>query len=294
MNRLRVFAGVLFLLLAVLPAANGQSVTGQISGVVVDPAGAVIPGATVELIHDLSQTVRKYTTESNGSFIFTGLIPGAYSLRVAQPGFKTYEQKGITVAAQERVDLHELALVVGEVNSTVEVSANTVHVATDSSDRSIAIDLQPDRRHADPRPQPGQHHHDAARRADRGVERLPRLERRRHPGRQRRAAGADHPQHGRRGQPGLGQPESGLHFAQHGRDQRGQTADLQLHRRVRRAHRRPVDPDDQERHALLSTVHCTTTGGTNHSTPTASSTTRPAWRGPGTATRIRAAPSAAR
>ena len=142
MNRLRVVAGVLFLLLAVLPAANGQSVTGQISGVVVDPAGAVVPGATVELTHDLSQTIRKYTTESNGAFIFTGLIPGAYSLRVAQAGFKTYEQKGITVAAQERVDLHEVALVVGEVNSTVEVSANTVHVATDSSDRSIAINLQ--------------------------------------------------------------------------------------------------------------------------------------------------------
>ena len=142
MNRLRVVAGVLFLLLAVLPAANGQSVTGQISGVVVDPAGAVIPGATVELTHDLSQTIRKYTTESNGAFIFTGLIPGAYSLRVAQAGFKAYEQKGITVAAQERVDLHEVALVVGEVNSTVEVSANTVHVATDSSDRSIAINLQ--------------------------------------------------------------------------------------------------------------------------------------------------------
>ncbi len=142
MQKLRTFSVVLFMLLAMLPAANGQSVTGQISGVVVDPAAAVIPGATVELIHDLSQTVRKYTTESSGSFIFTGLIPGSYSLRIAQAGFKTYEQKGITVAAQERVDLHEVSLVVGEVNSTVEVSANTVHVATDSSDRSIAIDLQ--------------------------------------------------------------------------------------------------------------------------------------------------------
>ena len=129
-------------LLAALPAVYGQSVTGQISGIVVDPAGAIVPGATVQLTHDLSKPVRKFTTESNGSFIFTGLVPGAYSLHVTQPGFKAYDQKGITVAAQERVDLHEIRLSVGEVTSTVEVQANAVHVATDSSDRSISINLQ--------------------------------------------------------------------------------------------------------------------------------------------------------
>jgi len=139
--RYRLFALVVFLLLAVQPAANAQSVTGQISGVVVDPAGALIPGATVQLTHDLSQQVRKYTTESNGSFFFTGLVPGSYSLHVTQSGFKGQDQKGIIVATQERVDLHEIHLEVGEVSSTIEVQANAVHVATDSSDRSIDINL---------------------------------------------------------------------------------------------------------------------------------------------------------
>jgi Carboxypeptidase regulatory-like domain len=129
------------MLLAMLPAAYAQSVTGQISGVVVDPAGALIPGATVQLTHDLSQTVRRFTTENTGTFIFTGLVPGSYSLRVTQTGFKATDQKNITVAAQERVDLHEVRLEVGEVTSTVEVQANTVHVATDSSDRSVDINL---------------------------------------------------------------------------------------------------------------------------------------------------------
>ena len=141
MSRMKVLAGVLFLLLAVTPVANAQSVTGQIAGVVVDPAGAIVAGADVELTHDLSQTVRKFKADSNGSFIFTGLFPGAYSIKVTQAGFKAYDQKGITVAAQERVDLHELHLQVGEVSSTIEVQANTVHVATDSSDRSIEINL---------------------------------------------------------------------------------------------------------------------------------------------------------
>jgi hypothetical protein len=141
-NKLRLFGVSLFLLLALLPAANGQSVTGQISGVVVDPAGAVVPGAVVQLTHDVSQTVHKFTTETTGAFIFTGLVPGAYSLRAMQPGFKTYELKGITVAAQERVDLHEVHLEVGEVSSTVMVAADVVHVATDSSDRSVSLNTK--------------------------------------------------------------------------------------------------------------------------------------------------------
>ncbi len=142
MKRLGCLATVLICLLAALPAVYGQSVTGQISGTVVDPAGATVPGATVQLTHDLSQQVRKFVTESNGSFIFTSLVPGSYSLHVAQAGFKGYDQKSITVAAQERVDMHEIHLAVGDVTSTVEVQGQTVHVATDSSDRSISIGLQ--------------------------------------------------------------------------------------------------------------------------------------------------------
>src|SRR5579864_2720179 len=79
--------------------AYAQSVTGQVSGTVVDPAGAIVPGALVQLTHDLSQTVRVFNTESNGEFIFTGLVPGAYSLRVTHPGFKAFTQRGLVVAA---------------------------------------------------------------------------------------------------------------------------------------------------------------------------------------------------
>ena len=142
MSRMKIFAGICFLLLAALPAANAQGVTGQISGTVVDAAGAMVAGAPVELTHDLSQQVHRFVTDSNGAFIFTGLVPGSYSIHIAQPGFKAYDQKGIPVSTQERVDLHEIKLQIGEVTSTIEVAAAAVHVATDSSDRSIAIGLQ--------------------------------------------------------------------------------------------------------------------------------------------------------
>lgn len=139
MKFVRIVASLVFLLLALPPTANCQSVTGQISGRVVDPTGAFIVGAPVRLTHDLSRQVREFKTDSNGAFVFVGLVSGAYSLNIAQPGFKAYDQKGITVAVLERVNLPEIALEVGEVSTSVEVSARTVHVATDSSDRTVNI-----------------------------------------------------------------------------------------------------------------------------------------------------------
>jgi hypothetical protein len=129
-------------LLAGVTTANSQSVTGQISGTVTDASGEVIVGATVRLTHDLSQQVRTFVTDTNGSFVFTNLVPGDYSVRVTMAGFRGYDQKGITVSAQERVDLHDLKLETGNVSETVTVQAEAAHVATDSSDRGIGINLR--------------------------------------------------------------------------------------------------------------------------------------------------------
>ncbi len=139
MKSIRIVASLLFLLLALLPTANAQSVTGQVSGRVTDPTGAVIVGAPVQFTHVLSKQVREFTTDSSGAFVFVSLVPGVYSLRIAQPGFKAYEEKAITVAVLERVDLHDIKLEVGEVSTSVEVSARAVHVASDSSDRSVNL-----------------------------------------------------------------------------------------------------------------------------------------------------------
>src|SRR5712692_6713790 len=138
----RVVASLSFLLLAMLPTASAQTVSGQISGRLLDPAGAVVDGAKVQLTNDLTQQVREFSTDSSGVFVFTNLVPGSYSVHIAQPGFKAYDQKGITVSAVERVDLHDLRLQIGDVTTAVEVTAGVVHVATDSSDRSVSVGLR--------------------------------------------------------------------------------------------------------------------------------------------------------
>ena len=141
MRYLSVFASLLFLLLASVPIANCQSVTGQVSGRVTDSTGAILVGAPVKLTHDLSKQVREFATDASGAFVFVGVIPGTYTLTISQPGFKMYEQKGIKVSTQERLDLSEIRLEVGEISTSVEVTARTVNVATDSSDRTMNISL---------------------------------------------------------------------------------------------------------------------------------------------------------
>ena len=140
MNRSLKTLSLIFYLGAAMSGMRAQSVTGSIAGILVDPTNAAIAGAPIRLTQVGSQQLRTFTTDNSGTFTFSNLVPGEYDLRIAQPGFKAYDQKRIRVAALERVDLHEISLTVGEVSSTVEVEASTVHVATSSSDRSIAID----------------------------------------------------------------------------------------------------------------------------------------------------------
>jgi hypothetical protein len=139
MKRICSVAIALLTLLVAPSTVRAQSVTGQISGTVTDSADTVVAGATVQLTNDLTKQLRILTTESSGSFIFADLVPGNYSIHVALQGFKAYDQHPISVSADEKVALHDIRLSVGDVNTTITVEAETAHVATDSSDRSIAV-----------------------------------------------------------------------------------------------------------------------------------------------------------
>lgn len=141
MKSARTGLALVYSLLALLPVSSAQTVTGQISGTVVDPGDAVIVGADVNLINDVTKQARVYRTDPSGNFLFPELVPGTYNVRIMHPGFKAYAQNGIVLSAQEKLALHELRLEVGEVTSTVEVQAETTHVATDSSDHTTGVNL---------------------------------------------------------------------------------------------------------------------------------------------------------
>jgi carboxypeptidase family protein len=126
-------------LLGLALAAYGQSQTGQISGVVNDPTGAAVAGAKVQAIHELTTNTREFATEATGAFVFPDLIPGDYTIRIRQSGFKTYEQARINVSSNEKVDLHQITLTIGDISTQISVTTEAARIETASSERTGLI-----------------------------------------------------------------------------------------------------------------------------------------------------------
>jgi hypothetical protein len=118
---------------------RAQGLTGQISGVVTDSGGGVLPGATVVLKNAGTNSTRETVTGADGAFLFPDLLAGKYDVTVTVSGFKTYEQKGINLGSTERVALRAIALEVGGVAETVTVQAEAVTVQTSNGARSGLI-----------------------------------------------------------------------------------------------------------------------------------------------------------
>src|SRR5262245_29827329 len=64
------------------------SSTAPISGLVVDPTGAVIPGASVTIRNSATNAQFETLTIENGTFNVPALTPGLYTVTVSLPGFK--------------------------------------------------------------------------------------------------------------------------------------------------------------------------------------------------------------
>src|SRR5262249_32355763 len=114
----------IILVLAACPFALGQSTYGSISGAVVDPSGAAMPGVTVTLSNTGTAEKRVQTTGADGLYNFVNLIPGDYKFDMQKEGFKHVLREPITVNVQQAVRI-DATLQVGSVTESVTVSAET-------------------------------------------------------------------------------------------------------------------------------------------------------------------------
>ena len=111
----------------------GQAGTGTITGTITDSAGAVIPGASVEVRN--AQTNVPYPTVSTETGVYTvlRLPPGPYSVIVQVAGFKSLTRAGLLVSAGQTLPL-DLVLEVGAVSESVTVTAEATLLKTESGD----------------------------------------------------------------------------------------------------------------------------------------------------------------
>ena len=128
-GRTRRWLALLAALLTVHPAL-GQTVTGTISGTVVDPQKSVVPGATITIVNEATSDTRVGVTDEQGNFQVTNLQPGTYTARIELTSFRSFERKNIVLSAGERLSIGTLPLEVGSLGETVTVEARGSHVNT--------------------------------------------------------------------------------------------------------------------------------------------------------------------
>jgi Carboxypeptidase regulatory-like domain len=128
--------------LMVVPSAYAQSSQGSVSITVIDPGGATIPGATLELRDLGTNDQRTATTTDGGTYRFVDLNNGNYALSVSKEGFSKEVVSPILVQVARVTDI-SVTLKVGALNQTVEVSGEGVTVLETSSNMiGTTIDMK--------------------------------------------------------------------------------------------------------------------------------------------------------
>src|SRR5215475_11800729 len=123
---------VLFLFFAFAGSQNlqAQSDLGRISGFVRDPSGASVASAKVS-VQNKSGVQRETVTNESGYYIITSIPPGFYTVTVEATGFQRFQSSDNKLDPSGDLVV-EVSLVVGSATQTIEVSASSVQLQTES------------------------------------------------------------------------------------------------------------------------------------------------------------------
>ena len=129
-----LLATLLLSTLFALQLAAQNSLTGEISGTVTDPSGAVISGVSVTARSASTDVTQTATTNASGAFRFVFVKPDTYKLTVTRQGFRsTSETVVVNVGA---IAIANVKLEVGQTSETVEVTAGVPLIETENANIS--------------------------------------------------------------------------------------------------------------------------------------------------------------
>src|SRR5713226_9771563 len=143
MKPLRSMLAVFLCMLGTSVLAHGQGVgaSGDITGTVMDPSGAVVPNATVTATQAEKGLRRTSLSDNRGEYHFTALPPASYEVSAQISGFQTAVYKGVIVNVGQTVVL-DFHLKVSQTSEQVEVTAEPPVVETEKSHQADTINEQ--------------------------------------------------------------------------------------------------------------------------------------------------------
>ena len=135
-----LLAGAMLLMMArAVPLWGQAGASAQISGLVSDPSGAVVPNAKITATHVATGLVRTTLSGPDGLYVLPNLPVGSYRLEVEASGFNTYLQTGILLEVSSAVTVN-VTLHVGQVKQAVEVAANASMLQTQTTSVGSVMD----------------------------------------------------------------------------------------------------------------------------------------------------------
>ncbi len=124
------------LLLLAAVNASAQFDSAQVSGVVQDSSGGVLPGVDVVLANAGTNSERRAVTNDAGLYTFPNVPVGEYRLTASLSGFKSITKSGVSVNAGVNIRV-DVALEVGALSEVVQVEAATTLVDTAVIGRTV-------------------------------------------------------------------------------------------------------------------------------------------------------------
>ena len=137
--KIRIFAILGLLAVSASLTFAQMTVTGSVSGTVIDQSGRAVPAAHITLVSERTRETRETVSNETGGFSLPALQPDTYSVTVEHSGFKAFRRTGIVVTANEHIPMGQVALEVGSVSETITVEAQAAHVETDTAEESAEI-----------------------------------------------------------------------------------------------------------------------------------------------------------
>jgi hypothetical protein len=121
------------------PIAAQTTITGSLAGQVLDPSGAVIPGAQVLLQNRNTGQQLTTNTDGEGKYLFSRLEPGSYRLQVEKTGFQTAAMEDVTLSINQSI-VANIQLSVGTATASVTVQAQPEVVQSQTAEVSLLVD----------------------------------------------------------------------------------------------------------------------------------------------------------
>ena len=109
------------------PVESTTHASGSISGTVLDPTGASVPGATVTVTQLDTGRHTTVTTNSAGNYVFPSLVPAHYKVKVTAAGFQSFEESNVVLEAKQSLSVG------AKLNVSVRTDTIQVHAVTPAS-----------------------------------------------------------------------------------------------------------------------------------------------------------------